>query len=164
METPMVLVQAAADWMEGFSQSLDHWEAWLLQVERAYLDGQFERLAELEEEGRAIQAELADRHRDRIELLERASDLGHRCTDITSMLRRLEPKVSLGIKSRLRSLTQQLRRARQLSVALWVTGFQAAGYTAALLEILATGNPDRATYGTSERETLEGGRIMDAAA
>jgi hypothetical protein len=51
-----------------------------------------------------------------------------------------------------------------MSTALWVTGFQAASYTGALLEILATGQSDRATYGDCERDALEGGHIVDAAA
>ncbi len=158
------LIDSVVVWLEGFSQALDNWEAWLLQVERAYLEGNFERLSELESVGQIIQGELADSHSARAELLQAAVARGVNATNITMLVRRLEPEIPLSSKSQLRNLTQQLRRAQQLSAALWVTGFQTAGYTASLLEILATGKPDRATYTSVERESLEGGQIMDAAA
>lgn len=158
------IVESIGAWLEGFSQALENWEAWLIQVERSYLDGNFERLSELESVGHVVQGELADAQAARTELLQAAVARGLAATNLTTLVRRLEPDVPLAVKSKLRGLTQQLRRAQQMSAALWVTGFQTAGYTSALLEILATGKPDRATYSSVERDSLEGGQIMDAAA
>ena len=158
------IVDQVVAWLERFGQALENWESWLVQIEEAYLAGDFNQLIELESVGLVIQSELADAQKERAELLQVAVARGVAATSITGLVRRLEPKIPLRARSQLRLLNQQLRRAQQMSAALWVTGFQAAGYTTALLDILATGNADRATYCPGEREALEGGHIMDAAA
>ncbi len=158
------IVDKVVAWLDRFGQALDNWESWLVQIEVAYLAGNFDQLIELESVGLVIQSDLTDAQKERAELLQAAVAGGVAVSSITSLIRRLEPQIPLRAKSQLRLLNQQLRRAQQMSAALWVTGFQAAGYTTALLDILATGNADRATYSPGEREALEGGHIMDAAA
>jgi hypothetical protein len=158
------IVDKVVAWLERFGHALENWESWLVQIEEAYLSGDFNQLVELESVGLVIQSELADTQKERAELIQAAAARGVVATSITALVRRLEPQIPLQAKSQLRLLNQQLRRAQQMSAALWISGFQAAGYTTALLNILATGNADRATYSPGEREALEGGHIMDEAA
>ena len=158
------IVASMQAWFDEFGNALEAWESWLTRVEQAYVTGEFEKLNELEGESESIQAGLAEARDSRARLLSQAVSQGFAGSSVTSLVHWLDRSVSTESKSRLVRLDQQLRRAQQMSTALWVTGFQAASYTSALLEILATGNADRATYGTCEREALEGGHIVDAAA
>lgn len=164
MEKRSKIVASLQAWFEEFGNALESWESWLARVEQAYVTGEFEKLNALEGESESIQIGLTEARQSRARLLSEAASQGFAGTSVTSLLRWLDRSVSSESKSRLARLDQQLRRAQQMSTALWVTGFQAASYTSALLEILATGNADRATYGTCEREALEGGHIVDAAA
>ncbi len=164
MAQPNTLVNQVVTWLDRFNQALENWESWLAQVEQAYLNGDFQQLNELESIGLVIQSELVDAQKERAEILAAAVTRGAVASSITTLIRRMDPQIPLKAKSQLRTLTLQLGRVQQMSAALWVTGFQAAGYTTALLDILATGNADRATYSPGERAALEGGHIMDAAA
>ncbi len=164
MEKHSTILADLKTWFSEFAEALDAWEGWLARVEQAYLTGEYEKLQELEGESEAIQTHLAEARESRSQLLAEAAKQGFAGSSITAMVIWLFPKSPTDFKARLARLDQQLRRAQQMSTALWVTGFQAASYTGALLEILATGNADRATYGTCEREVLEGGHIVDAAA
>lgn len=164
MAQPNTLVNQVVTWLDRFSQALENWESWLAQVEQAYLNGDFQQLSELESIGLVTQSELVDAQKERADILAAAVARGVVASTITTLIRKMDPQIPLKAKSQLRTLTLQLGRVQQMSAALWVTGFQAAGYTTALLDILATGNADRATYSPGEREALEGGHIMDAAA
>ena len=151
-------------WFVEFGNALDGWEGWLARVEQAYVTGEYAKLQALESESDSIQTRLADVRDSRNQLISLAKTQGFSGSSVTAVVRWLGPSAPVDSRTRLARLDQQLRRAQQMSTALWVTGFQAASYTAALLEILATGNADRATYGTCEREVLEGGHIVDSAA
>jgi hypothetical protein len=164
METQSQIASDLRLWFEEFGRALDAWEGWLARVEQAYVTGEYTRLQELESESAAIQTGLAEARESRSRLIQVASSHGFLGSSVTGMVRWLDHAGPSESKVRLKQLDQQLRRAQQMSTALWVTGFQAASYTSALLEILATGNAERATYGTCEREVLEGGHIVDAAA
>jgi len=164
MEKHLTILADLRTWFVEFSEALDGWEGWLARVEQAYLTGEYEKLQELEGESEAIQTRLAEARETRSQLLALAAKQGFSGSSITAMVIWLGRASPFEFKTRLTRLDQQLRRAQQMSTALWVTGFQAASYTGALLEILATGNADRATYGTCERDVLEGGHIVDAAA
>jgi hypothetical protein len=164
MDEHSTILADLGTWLVEFTASLDAWESWLTRVEQAYLTGEFEKLLALEAESDAIQGRLADARASRQQLIHQATAVGFSGSSITSLVRWLGPSSPAEFGTRLARLEQQLRRAQQMSTALWVTGFQSASYTGALLEILATGNSDRATYGTCEREALEGGHIVDAAA
>ncbi len=164
MNKHLTIVGVLGTWFIEFAASLDEWEGWLTRVEQAYLTGEYERLQELEGESQTIQSRLADAREARRHIIQLATKQGFSGSSITSLVRWLGSSSPAEFETRLLRLEQQLRRAQQMSTALWVTGFQASSYTGALLEILATGNSDRATYGTCEREVLEGGHIVDAAA
>jgi hypothetical protein len=164
MDQHLTILTDLRTWLVDFADSLDQWETWLTRVEQAYLTGEYEKLQELEGESEAIQDRLADARESRRLLILSATKQGLSGSSITSLVRWMGPASQIEFRTKLARLEQQLRRAQQMSTALWVTGFQAASYTGALLEILATGNSDRATYGSCEREALEGGHIVDAAA
>jgi hypothetical protein len=158
------LAKSILAWQTRFGAALGRWEEWLLQVEEAYLAGRFESLQAIEGEGNQIHEELAECKRQRGELLAAAREqpmLANSMTQLAELLAREIPAVH---RSELQAFASRLRRVQQLSAALWVTAFRAAGYTAAVLEILATGSPNRATYAPGERTALEGGHLVDAAA
>lgn len=164
MEKPAQVIVDLRAWFDEFTTALENWEWWLNRVEQAYVTGEFERLNQLEGESESIQRGLAAARDSRTRLIKLAAASGFAGSSVTSLIRWLGRAISADSTSRLARLDQQLRRAQQMSTALWVTGFQASSYTSALLEILATGNSERATYGTCEREALEGGHLVDAAA
>ncbi len=164
MEKNPKIIESLRNWFDEFAAALEDWESWLARVEQAYVTGEYEKLHQLEDESKSIQQGLAAARQSRSQLIELANGSGFFGTSVTSLVRWLGRSLPAELPHRLARLDQQLRRAQQMSTALWVTGFQAASYTSALLEILATGNADRATYGTCEREVLEGGQIVDAAA
>lgn len=158
------LVPQIASWLDRFVQATADWQLWLDQIEAEYLAGNFQRLVEMESTGLLLQNELAETFAARRELLRTAEASGISARHLSGLLDRLDALVPLTLKVKLREATRQLRHAHQRSAALWITGFQSAGYAAALLDILATGDPNRATYSPGERDALEGGRLVDAAA
>jgi len=164
MEKPAKISAELRLWLDEFAIALENWEGWLNRVEQAYVTGEFESLHLLEGESESIQQGLIAARESRAGLIQLAVSHGFAGTSVTSLARWLGRSVSAESNSHLARLEQQLRRAQQMSTALWVTGFQAASYTSALLDILATGNSQQATYGNCERAALEGGHIVDAAA
>lgn len=164
MEKNGLIVTDLKTWLDGFSLALENWEDWLNRVEQAYFTGEFTNLTRLEEESPSIQLGLKNARESRARLILLAKTSGFAGSSVTTLVRWLGPQVPSECNSRLLQLAHQLRRTQQLSTALWITGFQAASYTTALLDLLATGSTERATYGPCERAALEGGRIVDAAA
>ncbi len=164
MEDQDAIAAAVATWIERFSRTLERWSAWLGQVEEAYVRGSFSDLRDLEAPGQAVQREIADSHQERSGLLRAAGEGGLHASSITRLATMLGHHLPESARGRLSRLSRDLMRVQQRSAMLCVTGFQAASYTNSLLEILATGQPDRATYSPGERDALEGGQIVDAAA
>jgi hypothetical protein len=164
MEDQGAIAAAVATWIERFSRTLDRWSAWLGQVEEAYVRGSFTDLIELEAPGQAVQRELASSHQERAGLLQAAHEVGLHASSITRLAKMLGHHLPESSRGRLSRLSRDLMQVQQRSAMLCVTGFQASSYTNSLLEILATGHPDRATYSPGERDALEGGQIVDAAA
>jgi len=158
------LQKSIDEWMGEFQVTLNTWEAWLGKAEQAYVTGEFEILLAIEPEGDAIRARMLEAHARRDAIIGNAYPLGFSGISMTSLVRWMDKNASPDGLRRLEQLGIQLRRTNQFSTSLWLTGFQAHAYTTSILEIISTGNSERATYGGSDHSALAGGRLIDAAA
>lgn len=136
-----------------------------MSVEHAYTASAIEQINELCSSGELVHQEIAECKQEREVILSLANASG---LEVTSMkeLAKAEPEnwEEMDPAQIFDRLEFQMQRIQRLSVALSISAHQSQSAVSELLQLIATGKSENATYSTMERDADYGGQIIDEAA
>ena len=159
-----VLINEVGNWLDRFSETLNRWEDILNDIQNSYVLGDHESISSLCVQGNEIHHEIQRCKEQRQRLLDNASALGYASRSIRELSIQLDTQWPAIWTHRMGNLEMQLDRVQQLSISMWVTAFQSKSFVTEMLQILATGNSESATYSPGESHSLEGGYLVNEAA
>jgi len=158
------LINDTGRWLDKFTDVLGRWESLLGEIQRAFLLGDFLKIADLAQLGEAIHIEIQRCRLERQGLLNQACEMSYPCKTLRELAHQLDTQWPALWTHRIASLELQLIRIQQLSMSLWVSAFQSKSFVSEMLLILSTGKADSATYSPGEVHSLEGGFLINEAA
>ncbi len=145
-----------------FTLLMDRWDEWLHETHSTYLSGDYPKLELSHQAGLLIVSQLRDALRERQQFLDEVRLEGLAVNDLRDVQKYYDH--SRDAELRIQRLSHRLQGLRQHSLALWILAFQCLEHTSQVLQVLATGEPQESTYGTSEFDSIGGGRLVNQAA